>query len=215
MKRKDNISQSEKLEKGLEELGVLASKNEIERLIEHIKLLQKWNKTYNLTSINDFEEMIIRHTLDSLSVEKYISGQNILDVGTGAGFPGFPLATLLTKSHFSLLDSNIKKIRFLTFASITLKIKNVDIIYSRVEKFQAQKKFDTIVSRATFSSIGDMISKISHLCHSDTKLIIMKSTYLAEEVQKVCKKFSAHKIEVPFLNRERNLLCIKFGDILE
>ena len=126
------------------------------RLLAYVHLLEKWNRTYNLTAVRAPEQMIPRHLLDSLAILPYLQGQRVLDMGTGAGLPGIPLAMARPDLDFVLLDSNAKKTRFVTQACAELGLKNIEITQERVEKYQPARPFDTLVSRA-FSTIADML----------------------------------------------------------
>lgn len=133
------------------------------KLIEYLLLLHKWNQIHNLTSIRDPLQMLSKHIMDSLAISPYLQGPNILDVGTGAGLPGLPLALAHPHYRFALLDSNGKKTRFLTHVVQTLMIDNIDIIPLRVEKYHSENCFNSIVSRA-FSQLNEFLDKTKHLC---------------------------------------------------
>lgn len=187
-----------------------------DNLIDYILLLNKWNKTYNLTAIREPEKMLTHHLLDSLSVTKYIKGKHVLDVGTGAGLPGIPLALVLPQFKFTLLDSVGKKIHFLNNVLMHLKIENVKIVQARIENFQDSKCFDTIITRATFS-LTDIIEKTRHLLCENGQWLLMKGKYPQTEIDDFYKlhpeaketfKIIVHKLEVPDLNAERHLVCI-------
>ncbi len=120
---------------GLESLRLSVDEDQVERLIGFIKLIEKWNKAYNLTAIRDREEMVRLHLLDSLAVLGFIKGRRVIDIGTGAGLPGIPLAICLPEIEFVLLDSNAKKTRFVQQAVLELKLKNVTVCHSRVEQY--------------------------------------------------------------------------------
>jgi 16S rRNA (guanine527-N7)-methyltransferase len=145
-------------------------------------LLLKWNKTYNLTAIADPHEIITHHILDSLAIAPYVSGTHILDIGSGAGFPGVPLALIFPEKKFVLLDSNNKKARFLRHVVLTLALPNVEIAQQRVEKFHFTPCFDTIVIRAT-GSIKDLTQQSLHLCCNHGLWLFMKGKYPQEELE--------------------------------
>lgn len=179
-------------------------------LIEYVELLNKWNKSYNLTAVRKPELMVTRHIIDSLSICPYLHGKRILDVGTGAGLPGIPLAITFPERQFTLLDSNNKKTRFVIQAVSELELSNIDVVQSRVEEFQSPELFDTIITRA-YSSIGDMVGQTSHLLASDGVFLAMKGTNPIAEIDELSSTFIVkenHIIKVPGLEEERHLLEI-------
>lgn len=196
------------LQNGINELQLNLSTQIQQELIDYVLLLHKWNKTYNLTAIRDPKEMVIRHILDSLAIVPYIKGKRILDVGSGAGLPGIPLALALPQKHFVLLDSNSKKIRFLIYAVAVLKINNVEIIQERVENYQPQQKFASIITRA-FASLSDTLSKTKHLYNKNGYLLAMKGKYPTQELQKIKQPILVHKIKVPNLDEQRHLVLVR------
>lgn len=150
------------LEAGLAELHLSLTDAQVNRLIEYLTLLEKWNKVYNLTAIRDPKEMLIKHLLDSLAVVPYITGQRIIDVGTGGGLPGIPLAICFPDKAVDLLDSNSKKTRFLIQAKAELGLVNTQVIHDRVENYQPKLGYDAVISRA-FASMQDMLHWTDHL----------------------------------------------------
>jgi 16S rRNA (guanine527-N7)-methyltransferase len=150
------------LETGLAELDLSLTDAQVNRLIEYLTLLEKWNKVYNLTAIRDPKEMLIKHLLDSLAVVPYITGQRIIDVGTGGGLPGIPLAICFPDKTVDLLDSNSKKTRFLIQAKAELGLVNTQVIHDRVENYQPKLGYDAVISRA-FASMQDMLHWTDHL----------------------------------------------------
>lgn len=199
---------AELLHTGIKELHLPISNATQAKMLEYVELLCKWNKTYNLTSIRDPKDIVVRHILDSLAIVPFVQGERVLDVGTGAGLPGIPLALALPQKQFVLLDSNSKKTRFLNFVVISLKIPNVEVIQERVEKYQPQQKFDTIITRA-FSALNDMIVKTKYLFNPDGTLLAMKGKHPETELEEISQTATVHKLHVPFLAEERNLVCIK------
>ena len=172
---------SRKLETGLEALGVAVSASARSSLLEYCELLMKWNKTFNLTSVDDPEQMISLHLLDSLAVLPFLPGGRVLDVGTGAGLPGIPLAIACPEQAFVLLDSNGKKTRFLVQASGQLGLENVEVVNQRVEQYQVQELFDVIISRA-FSSLGQFLSACNHLLSPGGQFLAMKGKLPEDEL---------------------------------
>ena len=180
-------------------------------LIRYVELLNKWNKSYNLTAVRKPEQMITRHLLDSLSICPNLRGKYILDVGTGAGLPGIPLAIAFPNRQFTLLDSNNKKTRFVTQAISELELSNVDVVQSRVENFQSVELFDTIITRA-YSAIGDMVEQTAHLLAGDGTFLAMKGINPVAEIDELPKNYAVienHVIKVPGLDEKRHLLEIK------
>lgn len=206
-------SLKEILSNGLCQLSLAQTLDEQQQssLIKYVELLEKWNKTYNLTAVRKPEQMVTRHLLDSLSICPYIRGKHILDVGTGAGLPGIPLAIMFPEKQFTLLDSNNKKTRFVTQAVSELELLNVDVVQSRVENFQFPALFDTITTRA-YSAIGEMVKQTSHLLVSDGVFLAMKGANPVAEIDEMSEKYAvkeSHVIKVPGLEEERHLLEIK------
>lgn len=179
-----------------------------QKALDFLRFLQKWNRAYNLTAIHDFDTMITHHLLDSLSIAPYVRGERILDVGSGAGFPGIPLALYFPNKQFTLLDSNGKKTRFLTQAVAELGIQNVEVVQMRVENYHTNPGFDAIIFRAV-KSIPEMISKTQHLCRKNGQFLAMKANYPKEELQKLNNPFTVQTLVVPALNAERHLIIIE------
>lgn len=180
------------------------------KLIEYIMLLHKWNQVHNLTSIREPFQMLSKHILDSLTISPYLQGPRILDVGTGAGLPGIPLALTHPKYHFALLDSNGKKTRFLTHVIQTLMINNVEIISSRVENYYPENCFNCIVSRA-FSQLNEFLYKTQHLCCKNGIFLAMKGQYPKEEIDTMDKKFKlidSKSLQIAGLDQKRHVLII-------
>ncbi len=165
-----STSHAEELSLGARSLGVALSDAQHGQLLAYLALLVKWNKAYNLTAVRDPDEMVSRHLLDSLSVVPFVAagGARWLDVGSGGGMPGVPLAILFPERQFTLLDSNGKKTRFLTQVKLELKLANLEVIHSRVEQLQPPQPFDGIVSRA-FSSLEDFSTWTRHLGNGQTQ----------------------------------------------
>lgn len=201
------------LSSGLRQLNLAQSVDEKQKstLIKYVELLDKWNKTYNLTAVRKPDQMVTRHIIDSLSICPYLRGKHILDVGTGAGLPGIPLATIFPERQFTLLDSNNKKTRFVTQAVSELELTNVIVVQSRVENFQTPELFDTITTRA-YSAMGDMVNQTSHLLAADGVFLAMKGTDPVAEMEGLPSNYRVeanHIIRVPGLDEERHLLEIK------
>jgi len=183
-----------------------------DKLIQLVELLNKWNKAYNLTSVRDPKDMLVKHIMDSLVVSPYLSGDQIIDVGTGPGLPGLPLAIINPDKHFTLLDSLGKRIRFIRQVIFELNILNVTPVQSRVEDFNIESGFDIVLSRA-FASIGDMLSWCQHLPKVSTgRFLALKGQYAKEEFKTLpgwCEVEDVICLQVPRLNGERHLIKIK------
>jgi 16S rRNA (guanine527-N7)-methyltransferase len=165
------MSLKEKIESGLVALTLKSHPEVVEKLEQYLALITKWNKVTNLTSIDNPEQMVVLHLLDSLSIQPYLSGHRILDVGSGAGLPGIPLALINQDKDFILLDSNGKKTRFMVQAAIELGIRNIEVVHSRAQDFQGE--FDHVVCRA-FAGTDDFVKTCSHLLAPGGTLLAMK-----------------------------------------
>lgn len=204
---------AEELSQGAIDLGVELSAEQHEQLLAYLALLIKWNKAYNLTAVRNPDEMVSRHLLDSLSVVPFVNelGDNWLDVGSGGGMPGIPLAILFPERQFTLLDSNGKKTRFLTQVKLELKLTNLQVIHSRVEEFQPEVPFAGICSRA-FSSLEDFSNWTRHLGNGDTQWLAMKGVHPDDELQALPADFrltATHVLKVPGCQGQRHLLILR------
>jgi 16S rRNA (guanine527-N7)-methyltransferase len=192
---------------GLESLNLSLSENQIEQLLDFIKLLEKWNKAYNLTAIRDREAMVSLHLLDSLAITPYIEGKKIIDIGTGAGLPGIPLAIYFPEIEFTLLDSNAKKTRFVQQAILELKLKNVSVCHSRVEQFHPENSFDTVITRA-FASLSDIVEWTAHLLSKEGVLLAMKGQSPDVLIMESAKT-TLIPVNVPGISADRCLVKIQ------
>tara|TARA_R110002073_G_scaffold273150_2_gene436627 strand:+ start:1739 stop:2380 length:642 start_codon:yes stop_codon:yes gene_type:complete len=185
-----------------------------ERIYRYLLLIEKWNRIHNLTAIRKPEEMLSQHIMDSLSVLPHITGPRIIDVGSGAGLPGIPIAIARPDWHVVLLDSNHKKTIFLQQVRIELNLHNIEVITQRVEQLQVSKTFDTVITRA-FSSLRNFINLAGHLHdkHNETsRLVAMKANCTEEENREIPRQYEIEKviaITVPGLNATRQLVIIK------
>jgi len=203
------------LEKGIEELGIECSPHQVEQLLDYVGLLITWNSAYNLTAIRDPEQMIALHLLDSLAIMPFVTGDNLIDVGTGPGLPGIPLAIMCPQKTFKLLDSNGKKTRFLFHARCQLKLQNLTEIQSRVEQFKPEQTYDTVLSRA-FTSVAEMVDKCKHLLHPDGRFLAMKGKFPQSELSLLEKDYKvdvSHRLMVPGVEGERHLIEISKAEI--
>ncbi|MCR4345717.1 MAG: 16S rRNA (guanine(527)-N(7))-methyltransferase RsmG [Sulfuricaulis sp.] len=198
-----------RLQQGLREMGLELPPPAETKLLNFLELLEKWNKTYNLTAVRDPEQMVPRHLLDSLSVLPYLHGLRVLDIGTGAGLPGIPLALARPDLEFTLLDSNAKKTRFATQALHELGLKNVAVVQERVEKFHPTEKFDTLIARA-FASIPDMLAASRHLCAPNGRFLVMKGVFPQEELAAVTDGYRAEvkQLTIPGLDAARHMVIL-------
>jgi 16S rRNA (guanine527-N7)-methyltransferase len=181
-----------------------------QRLLDYIALIGKWNRTYNLTAIREPEKMVSHHLLDSLAVAPHLHARRLLDVGSGAGLPGIPLALANPDMQVTLLDSNPKKAAFLNQAVIELKLQNTEVCGERVESWQTQNKFDAIISRA-FSDMGEFVSITRHLLAPGGVYAAMKGLHPYEEIDKLppdCKVLQVLPLAVPGLDGARHLVLI-------
>jgi 16S rRNA (guanine527-N7)-methyltransferase len=189
---------------GLTKSGV---KTDPEPLMQYLLLLAKWNQTYNLTAIRDIESMVTRHLLDSLAILPWVTGQRILDVGSGAGLPGIPLALTLPDKQFVLLDSNGKKVRFMQEAKRALKLDNLDVVQIRVENYHPEKDFDTVMSRA-FSDLKLMLNLTKHLLAPKGKWLAMKGRYPDCELSSIDYPWQVMTYDVAGIDAERCCVVI-------
>lgn len=172
-----------RLEQGLIAIALPLDEAQVDKLLDYLALLGKWNKSYNLTAITDPVKMLSYHLLDSLAIFDAVkSAGTALDVGTGAGLPGLPLAIATPDSKWTLLDSNGKKTRFLQQVVAQCNISNAEVVQSRVEDYHAEKPFDIIVSRA-YASLSGFVESVQHLSQPETTLLTMKTGLGAEEAE--------------------------------
>lgn len=191
-------------------LALSLSEQQLQQLARYLALLQAWNQAYNLTAVRDIQAMIPQHILDSLAALPFLTGKHFLDVGTGPGLPGIPLAIARPECEFTLLDSNGKKTRFLQHVKHTLKLDNVHIIQSRIENYHPEIEFDGILSRA-FASLADFIKATRPLMGKTTRLIALKGARAADEIAEVrdpTLAISCEDIDIPGLTATRALVIV-------
>ena len=194
---------------GLIALKVPGNRDQLARAChEYLKLLDKWNRAYNLTAIHGIAEMVEHHILDSLAIAPWITGKHVLDVGTGAGLPGIPLALCYPDKRIVLLDSNGKKTRFLLEAQRVLNLTNVEIVQTRVEHYQSEALFDIIVSRA-FSELQTMLDLTEHLLHPQGKWVAMKGPSVNLELSAVSHAHRLESYQVPGMAKERYCVVLE------
>ncbi|GAA5093350.1 16S rRNA (guanine(527)-N(7))-methyltransferase RsmG [Wohlfahrtiimonas larvae] len=200
------------IKNGLSTEGFDFSDDQIKQWAHYLKGIQLWNKAYNLTSIVEPEEMLVKHLFDSIvlipHLEK-IKHDRMIDVGTGAGLPGFILAIAMPDTHFVLLDTNSKRTRFMTQMKLELGIKNIEIVHSRVQDYQPAELFDVILSRA-FASAEDMVIWSKHLLTDDGCFAAMKGHVTPGEWQFAEEGYKSTiiKLSVPRLDEARHLVIL-------
>jgi 16S rRNA (guanine527-N7)-methyltransferase len=208
------MSTADQLKRGLIEIGLTLEGDIQQSLLDYIALIEKWNRAYNLTAIREPEKMVSHHLLDSLAVAPHLYGKRLLDVGSGAGLPGIPLALARPKMHVTVLDSNHKKAAFLKQAVMELKLRNADVCNERVESWQAQNKFDVIISRA-FSDMGEFVRITRHLLAPGGVFAAMKGLHPYEEIEKLppnCKVRQVLPLAIPGVEGARHLVMIEMDE---
>jgi 16S rRNA (guanine527-N7)-methyltransferase len=211
------MSQAAILAQGIAEAGLPIDAQKQQKLLAYLTLMQKWNKVHNLTAVRDADEMVVLHLLDSLVVLPFIDGKALLDVGSGPGLPGIPLAICLPELKVTVIDSNNKKVSFMRQAKAELGIDNLEVLGGRVEEIAPNHKFDMVISRA-FSDLDLFISLTHQLCDAQGKWLAMKGVYPEAELAELEKNtgITASKIEelkVPGLAAQRHLVFLPFKNI--
>lgn len=204
-----NLGQA--LAAGLEQLGLTLSAWQQEQLLDYLALMQKWNKVYNLTAVRDPNAMLYHHILDSLAVLPSVGTGRVLDVGSGPGLPGIPLAIAKPDLNVTLLDSNQKKATFQRQACIELGLRNAAVECVRVDAYEPSEMFDGVVSRA-FSDLSEFVRLTARLCRPGGKLLAMKGVYPRDELARLPREFSAYQVvplHVPGLDAQRHLVIIE------
>lgn len=200
------------LQDGLAQLGLDLPQATQDKLRAYLELVQKWNKVYNLTAVRDEGKMLTHHLLDSLAVVPHVAGAaTILDVGSGAGLPGIPLALALPQTRVTLLDSNQKKTTFLRQAKMQLALANVEVVCERVEKYQSKHVLSLVLSRA-FAELQEFAALAGHLVAPGGTLIAMKGVDPTAEISRLKKGFvstGVARLTVPGLDAERHLVFLK------
>jgi 16S rRNA (guanine527-N7)-methyltransferase len=199
------------LQRGCSALGLEFSALQYRQLTEYLDLLLRWNKAYNLTAVRRPEDMVVRHLLDSLAIAAYLPAGRLIDVGTGAGLPGVPLAIAMPQHDFHLLDSNGKKTRFLFQVKTALGLDNMTSHHARVEAHHPDQLLDAVLSRA-FASLEDMVRGCRHLLTTQGRFFAMKGAYPEDEltgVETLCEIHAVHPLEVPGLGEQRHLVELK------
>ena len=198
------------LASGLNDLGLTLSPVQQQQLLTYIQLLQKWNRVYNLTAMTDLDQMISHHLLDSLAVLPFIEGQRILDVGSGAGLPGIPLAVALPAHRFTLLDSLAKRTQFLSHVVRRLGLGNVEVVQARMQTYRSAHQFDTITARAV-ATCREIVEKTQSLCHTSGQWVLLKGQAPEKECEDLPVNTAVLKIRplfVPGLDKARHCVQI-------
>jgi len=205
------MSLLQQLQSMLSETDLTVPEEQQNQLIQLVELLAKWNKAYNLTSVRDPQQMLVKHIMDSIVVSPHLQGKRFIDVGTGPGLPGLPLAILNPDKQFVLLDSLGKRLRFIRQAVLELGLKNVEFVQSRVEEFQPEEKFDVVLSRA-FASLEDMLFWCKHLPKDSGHFLALKGQFPEQEIKSLDKQFKfveSVALQVPNLEGERCLVKVE------
>lgn len=198
------------LRDGLNALALSLDDHQVARLLDYVALLHKWNRAYNLTAIEDPAAMVSLHLLDSLAIAPHLAGQRFIDVGTGPGLPGIPLAIALPDRHFTLLDSNGKRVRFLFQVRTALGLDNVREVQSRVQDFTVTPGFDGVISRA-FSALDSMVTATTPLLAPGGRFYAMKGRFPEKELSDLPKPYNvvhSHRLLIPGIEGERHLIEI-------
>lgn len=206
------MSPQDQLESGLREMGLDLPTAVQEKLLAYVTLLYKWNKTYSLTALREQDKAVSHHLLDSLSILPFVPAGRLLDVGSGGGTPGIPLAIARPELSVTLLDSNTKKTAFLQQATIELGLKNISVHAGRVEQYHPPVGFNVITSRA-FSELADFVSLSLHLLAEGGDWLAMKGIRPDDELAKLHSPHvvvnALHRLHVPGIEGERHLVVLR------
>jgi 16S rRNA (guanine527-N7)-methyltransferase len=193
---------------GAAQLGIPLSTAQAGQMLRLLDELDDWNQRMNLTAIRERGQQITKHLLDSLAVHGHLRGDQVADIGTGAGFPGLPLAVALPEHHFTLIDSTAKKLKFVEHAAQTLGLRNVQTVHTRAENFRPKERFDAVVSRAV-GPIETFVTWSGHLCVGGGRLLAMKGRYPTDELAHIpsgWKLAEVHRLNIPGLDEQRHLV---------
>jgi 16S rRNA (guanine527-N7)-methyltransferase len=193
---------------GSAQLGLALTETQAAALIRLLDELDDWNQRMNLTAIRERAQQITKHLLDSLAVHSHVRGPSVADIGTGAGFPGLPLAVALPQLQFTLIDSTAKKLKFVEHAAQTLGLHNVQTVHTRAESYRPKERFDCIVSRAV-GPIETFVQWSGHLCVGGGRLLAMKGRYPTDELAHIpngWKLAAVHRLNIPGLDEQRHLV---------
>ncbi|MEW6314224.1 MAG: 16S rRNA (guanine(527)-N(7))-methyltransferase RsmG [Pseudomonadota bacterium] len=204
---------AEELGRGLSRIGLALTPETQQKLLDYVALLAKWNKVHNLTAVREPARMVSHHLLDSLVVVPYLQGAMIVDVGSGGGLPGIPLALVKPEWQVTLLEANQKKAAFLRQVLIELKLANVQVVCERVESWRPEKKFEIVISRA-FADIVKFVQLAGHLCAPQGRLYAMKGVMPLAELAQLPEGVTVEQVvalDVPQLDAERHLVVMKLN----
>ena len=199
------------LDEGLAGLGLALGPAQREALLRLLVELAEWNRRFNLTAIREPREMVSKHLLDSLSIQPWLDGTRVADVGTGAGFPGLPLAIANPARHFTLIESVGKKARFVRHAANTLGLGNVEVVNGRAETHEPDQPFDTVVCRAV-GKVGEFVRVAGHLCSRGGRMLAMKGQFPESELGALPRGWrlaGVHPVEVPGLDAARHVVVLE------
>jgi 16S rRNA (guanine527-N7)-methyltransferase len=205
------MTQESKLDQGASALGIALAPQARQRLLDYLRLLHKWNKVYNLTAIREPQKMVVYHVLDSLAVLPYLNGRRVVDVGSGAGLPGVPLAIVQPHLEVTLLDSNHKKASFLRQVCLELGLDNAKVVCERVDQWQPPHPYDVVISRA-FADLAEFARLSDHLLARGGALLAMKGLYPYEELAQLPQTWSVDAVtplSVPGLRAQRHLVAAR------
>jgi len=206
------MSLQQQIDTGLAAMGLELPAEARQRMAAHLELIAKWNRVHNLTAVRETEQMVVLHLLDSLSLLPHLgAAKSVLDVGTGPGFPGIPLAIARPELEFALLDSSHKKCTFLEQARAELGLRNVTVVCERVEQWQPGQRFDAVVSRA-FAELSDFITQSQHLAAPGGRFLAMKGVYPFDEIARVPASHRVAQVvelAVPTLDAKRHLVFLE------
>lgn len=190
---------------GAQQMGIELDVAQAEALLRLTAELREWNKRMNLTAITDPQDMVDKHLLDSLSIQPHLHGRRIADIGTGAGFPGLPLAVVNPRRDFTLIEATGKKCQFVRHAAETLGIGNVEVVQARAEAWKPKAPFDSVIARA-LGKLADFVRVAGHLCARDGRMLAMKGRHPSAEMHALpagWRVLALHDLSVPGLNAER------------
>jgi 16S rRNA (guanine527-N7)-methyltransferase len=206
------MSLAGRIVQGASTLGLELAADAAATMARHLQLIEKWNRVHNLTAVREPEQMVTLHVLDSLSLLPHVGeAKRVVDVGTGPGFPGIPLAIARPGIHVTLLDSSHKKCAFLEQARAELGLANVDVVCERVEQWKPAQRYDAVVSRA-FAELNDFVAQASHLAAPGGRFLAMKGVYPYDEIARVPASHRVSQVvelKVPSLDAKRHLVLIE------